>query len=376
MEKDLLYQVALAGIPYIGPVQSKILIRHFGEARAIFSASRASLEKIEGIGKFGIESIAAFKDFRPAEKELAFIKRYDISPLFFTDKNYPKRLLNYPEAPVLLFYKGNADLNASKIISIVGTRRNTDYGKQTIEKFIRDLMFPDLLIVSGLAFGIDAIAHKTALKNHLPTVGVLAHGLDMIYPLENTGLAREMVKQGGLLTQFSIGTKPDKYNFPIRNRVVAAISDATIVVETGLGGGSLITAKLANQYDKNVFAIPGRITDPKSAGCNWLIQNNNAILLHDAQHLIQKMGWEQASIRPAIQPQLPFPEAGPEMELSGDEKVLTEILRKKEKVSIDELNLKSRLSSSAVAAAILNLELRGAVSSLPGKIYRLHTFNR
>jgi DNA processing protein len=198
--------------------------------------------------------------------------------------------LNCYDPPAILYYRGNADLNSSKIIAIVGTSNNSDYGKLVTEKLIKELSSENILIVSGLAFGIDGIAHKAALKNNLSTVGVLAHGLNKIYPPEHSSLAKEMILNGGLLTEFTSNSKPDKHNFPIRNRIVARISDATIVIETGVKGGSMITAELANGYNKDVFAFPGKTTDTKSAGCNYLIKNNKAILLTDAEQLIETMG--------------------------------------------------------------------------------------
>lgn len=292
MSNDLLYQLSLTLVPNIGPVQAKILLQHF-DAAEIFKARKTALEKIEGIGGIRANNIKAFTDFSKAEEEIGFIEKYKIKSLFLTDKDYPQRLLNCYDSPILLYYRGTADLNGSKVIAIVGTRNNSDYGKQVTEKLIKELATQNVLIVSGLAFGIDAIAHKSAIKNQLPTVGVLGHGLDQIYPSEHSGLAKDMIKhRGGLLTEFRSHSKPDKHNFPIRNRIVAGMSDATIVIETGIKGGSMITAELANGYNKDVFAFPGRTSDTKSAGCNYLIKNNKAVLLTDAQELIEMMGWE------------------------------------------------------------------------------------
>lgn len=233
MDSELLNQLALTLVPNIGDVQAKILINHFGDATSIFKAKKTLLEKIEGIGEVRAKSIKEFDDFHLAEHEIKFIEKYNIKTLFLTDADYPKRLLNCYDSPTLLFYKGTADLNASKVLAIVGTRSNTDYGKTFTEKLVKDLSEQNILIISGLAHGIDAIAHKSALKNNLPTVGVVGHGLDKVYPSENTNLAKDMVKEGGgLLSEFFSGTKPDKHNFPLRNRVVAGLSDATVVVDT------------------------------------------------------------------------------------------------------------------------------------------------
>src|SRR5258705_965814 len=365
--EDLLYQLALTLIPNIGPIQAKILLQHCN-AEEIFHAKKTYLEKIEGIGPIRAASIAAFKDLSMAEEEIKFIEKYKIKPLFLTDKDYPQRLLNCYDSPTLLYYKGEADLNASKIVAIIGTRSHTDYAKQVTDKLVKELTAQHVTVISGLAFGVDAIAHKAAIKNNLPTIAVLGHGLDQMYPAEHASLAIDIVKQGvGLLTEFRSKTKPDKHNFPTRNRIVAGMSDATIVIETGIKGGSMITAELANSYNKDVFAFPGKVTDGKSAGCNYLIKNNKAMLLTDAAELVQVMNWEEnakSSKEKKRQREL-F------IELTADEKILVDLLNEKETAHIDEINIKSGLSSSAVAAAILNLELQNVMVSLPGKLYRL-----
>lgn len=364
MHPDLLYQLALTQIPQIGPVQAKILLQHC-DAEEIFHAKKSFLEKIEGIGQVRAAAITAFKNFSKAEKEIEFIEKYKIKPLFLTDEGYPKRLLNCYDSPTLLFYKGEADLNAPKIVAIIGTRSHTDYAKQVTEKIIKELAEQQVIIISGLAYGVDAIAHKASLKNNLPTIGVLAHGLDQVYPVEHNGLAREMIKHGGgLLTEFCSNTRPDKHNFPTRNRIVAGISDATIVIETGIKGGSMITAELANGYNKDVFAVPGKITDSKSSGCNYLIKNNKAMLLAEPCDIIEVMGWQEKK-KPVKKQKEIF------IELSADEKIIVSILKEKDNAHIDEINLRSGLSSSAVAAAILNLELQNVILSLPGKLYQL-----
>ena len=366
MTNDLLYQVALTLIPQIGCVQARLLVERLGSAEAIFCAKGHQLEKIEGIGTIRAKSIKAFTAFHQAEKEIIFIEKYKIRPLFLTDQEYPQRLLNCYDPPTMLYYRGNAPLNSSKIVAIIGTRSNTDYGRQLTESLVNDLVSQQVLIVSGLAFGIDVIAHKTALKNKLPTVGVLAHGLDNIYPFQHSTLAKEIIKQdGGLLTEFRSATKPDKHNFPTRNRIVAGMSDAIIIIESGNKGGSMVTAELGNGYNKDVFAFPGKISDSKSAGCNFLIKNNKAILLTDADQLVQAMGWEENKKTTSKKQKELF------IQLSPDEKIITDILREKEQTHIDELNLRSGLSSSSVASAILTLELQLVIQCMPGKMYRL-----
>ncbi|MGK2863072.1 MAG: DNA-processing protein DprA [Chitinophagaceae bacterium] len=365
MNDELLFQISLTLIPNIGPVQAKILLQQY-DAPDIFKAKKRELEKIEGVGSIRAESIKSFTDFSKAEVEIAFIEKYKIKPLFITHKDYPKRLLNCYDSPTLLYYKGELDLNQGKIIAVIGTRNHTDYGKQITEKLIEELKDQNVVVISGLAYGIDAIAHKAALKNNLFTVGVLAHGLDQVYPAQHTSLAKEMIKSGSsLITEFKSKTKPDKHNFPTRNRIVAGMTDATIVVETGIKGGSMITAELANNYNKDVFAFPGKVSDVKSAGCNYLIKNNKAVLLTDAQELIEWMGWEERK-NPTIKKQKEL-----FIELSNDEKIIIEILKEKTSVHIDEINFKSGMSSSSVAAAILGLELQNVVLSLPGKQYRI-----
>jgi DNA processing protein len=366
MNNDLIYQLALRLVPNIGFVHAKILIELYGTAREIFRARKSDLDKIEGIGMVRAKSIKDFNDFSRAEEEIQFIEKYKIKPLFLTDPDYPRRFLNCYDPPTLLFFKGKADLNASRTIGIVGTRNNTDYGKQVTEKLIKDLASQNVIIISGLAFGIDSIAHKASIKNDIPTVGALGHGLDTIYPSENAGLAKDMIKHGGgLVTEFFSKTKPDKHNFPQRNRVVAGLSDATIIVETNLKGGSMITAEIANGYNRDVFAIPGRITDSKSSGSNFLIMNNKAILLSDTQKLIEIMGWEVRKPKTKKQKEL-F------IELTPEEKIIIEMFQEKESIHIDEIHFLSGQSNSSVAAAILNLELQGVIVSLPGKIYKLN----
>lgn len=365
MNKELLYRIALTLIPNIGPVQAKLLLQHY-EAEEIFKAKKSSLEKIEGIGSIRANNISLFDDFKIAEKEMDFLEKYKVQPLFITDKGYPQRLLNCYDSPTLLYYKGDASLNLSKIIAIVGTRNHTEYGKQLTEKFVGDLSDSGIVIISGLAYGIDAVAHKAAIKNKLTTIGVLAHGLDQVYPSQHTALAKDMLKQnGGLLTEFRSGSRPDKHNFPARNRVVAGMSDAVVVVETGIKGGSMITAELANGYNKDVFAFPGRVTDNKSGGCNYLIRSNKAVLLTEADELLELMNWKETrEVRSKKQKEL-F------IELTAEEKIILDLLNEKDEIHIDEINLRSGLSNSAIAAAILSLELQNVIFCLPGKRYSL-----
>lgn len=365
MHSELVYQVALNEVPNIGDVVAKSLIQLLGSATAIFNTPVKQLEKIEGVGTVRAQCIKAFSDFKSCETEVAFIEKHQITPIFLTDKAYPRRLLQCADSPTLLYYKGNADLNAEKIISVVGTRNNSDYGRQVTEELIAGLEHSGILVVSGLAYGIDTISHKAALKNNLETIAVVAHGLDRIYPPNNTSLAKEITTRGGLLTEFREKVGPDKQNFPLRNRIVAGMCDALIVIESGVKGGSLITAELANGYNKDVFAIPGRTTDSRSEGCNYAIRNNKASLITCSQDLLNMMNWAESAPKPKrLQRQL-F------IEFTPSEKVLYDILQQKDQVHIDEIFLNSNMSSSAVASALLTLEMQNVVASMPGKMYRL-----
>lgn len=361
---DLLFQVALTMVPNIGAVHARLLINHFQTASGIFNASRRDLERLEGIGEVRAGNIKSFTDFSRAEDELRFIEKYKIKPLFICAGDYPTRLCKCYDAPVLLYYRGVANLNTHKVLAIVGTRTNTEYGKQVTEQLVQELAHLNVLVVSGLAFGIDAAAHKAAIRHNVATVGVVGHGLDTIYPAQHKALAKEMLLNGGLLTEFRSTTAPDKHNFPLRNRLVAGMSDATVVVETGIKGGSLITAEMADNYKRDVFAYPGRTIDPKSAGCNYLIVNKKATLLNSAAQLVETLGWQSKKVKPRHQKEL-F------INVSAEEQVLIDVLKEKEIVHIDELFVRSGLTSSAVAAAMLNLEFQNVLVSLPGKQYRL-----
>jgi DNA processing protein len=366
MNPDLLYQIALTHIPNIGAVQARLLIDNFGDAYSIFKAKKKDIAAVENIGEVRAASIKNFVDFAEAEDEILFVEKHHIKPLFITDTHYPQRLLQCYDPPTMLYYRGSADLNNAKVISIIGTRSNTDYGKQFTDSLIEGIAEENVLIVSGLAYGIDGIAHKAALQNKLQTVGVLAHGLDSIYPPQHKQLAKEMLLHGGLLTEFPKKTPADRHNFPRRNRIVAGMADATIVIETAAKGGSMITAELAYNYNRDLFAVPGRTTDSKSNGCLKLIQQNKAILLSDADQLMQVMGWQQKSKQQKKKTRELF------IDLTAEEKVLVDLLKDKESVHIDEFHLKTNLSSSSVAEAMLNLELQNVIVSLPGKLYRLN----
>jgi DNA processing protein len=364
LSNDLPYLISLTQVPHVGPTQARILLQHMGSAERIFKSGIHELEAIEGIGRVRANSIKTFRNFSIAEKEISFVQRYGVRVFSILDPDYPSRLLTACDAPIVLFYKGNADLNNLRTISIVGTRRNSEYGKQITEKIIRELAAYDVLVVSGLAFGIDAIAHKAALKQDLSTVAVLAHGLACLYPSEHAQLSKQMIKQGGLISEYPSHVKAEKHHFPVRNRIVAAISDCTIVTETAVKGGSMITADLANGYNREVFAVPGRISDFRSGGCNWLIRNNQAVLLEDVQDLIKMMGWEEKVKTDRKQPEL-F------ILLSDPEQRIMDLLKEREQMHIDVINATTGFPNSVNAAALLELEMKDFVCTLPGRIYKL-----
>jgi len=292
-DEQLIYKLALHLLPGIGPVSARNLVSYCGGVKEIFHTKKSELQRIPFIGTERAKEILKYKNFNKIQEELDQIKKNKIETLFYLDKNYPQRLRNCDDAPILLFYKGNADLNSEKIISIVGTRHITSYGREFTEKFVKEISEYRPLIVSGLAYGVDIQAHKSALKNDLPTVGVVAHGLDKMYPADNAATAEKMLLNGGLLTEYIHGTKPERDNFPARNRIVAGLTDAVIVIESASRGGALITAEIANSYNRDVFALPGRINDLYSKGCHALIKQNKAMIFESAADIADAMNWNQ-----------------------------------------------------------------------------------
>lgn len=368
MNNDLLYRIALTKVPHIGDVHAKILINQFYSAQNIFHTPKRHLEKIEGIGSIRANAIKQFKDFNQCEREINFLEKHQIKVFTYQDENYPQHLISCDDCPSLLYFKGNASLNEKKIISIVGTRVNSDYGKQCCEKIIEELSTQDIIIVSGLAYGIDTIAHRSALKNGLQTIGVLAHGLDRIYPHQNKSLAHQMINQGGLLTDFCSGELPNKQNFPKRNRITAGICDALIVIETGVKGGSLITAEIANTYNKDVFAFPGRVTDSKSMGCNELIKSNKACLINDSNDLLNLLNWKPSPKNSdPIQSTLFY-------DYDENEKKIIKCFRSDEELHYDYIFNSTQLSNTILSTSLLTLEMNNIIKSLPGKRYRLSNY--
>ncbi|MFM2048165.1 MAG: DNA-protecting protein DprA [Bacteroidota bacterium] len=364
---QLQYQIALTHLSEIGSVTAKNLVSYCGGVKEIFTAKKTTLEKIPNIGVIRANAILQSKDeaLKTAEAEIKFIQKNNITPLFYTEDKFPKRLLQCADSPVLLYYKGNADLNARKIISIVGTRRTTEYGKTQCEKIIEQLSAYHPLIVSGLAFGVDITAHKAALKNNLETVGVVANGMDKMYPSQHLKYVKQMVDCGGVLTEYGFGEVANKENFPQRNRIVAGMCDALILIETAIKGGAMITAKLADSYNRDVFALPGKVGDTYSEGCNYLIKNNQAILFENADDIIKQMMWDIEQQKPSPKQALLF------VDLDEQEKIIVEILQQHQQVNIDDIVIKTNLSHTTIAGLLLQLELKNIIKALPGKLFKI-----
>lgn len=360
--EELFYQIALTLIPKVGAVTAKNLISYCGGVQSIFEANKKALLKIPGVGPQIAQSILDKNVLHLAEKELKFVEQQQINPLFFLDQAYPHRLKHYHNCPILLYYKGNAPLNTKKIVSIVGTRRPSPYGVMNCEKLVEDLKEYSVLIVSGLAFGIDITAHKTCLQQGIATIGVLGHGLKRIYPPQHRAIAEKMTSMGGLLTEFPSDTLPDRERFPMRNRIIAGMCDALVVVETAQKGGSMITALIANDYNKDVFAFPGQVNQKNSRGCNYLIKRHRAALLESAQDLAELMRWVPKLSSNGIQTSL-F------TELSSKEKIVVDLLQEKPEINIDQLTVQSQMTNSEMVTLLLSLEFKGVVKSLPGKRY-------
>lgn len=363
----LISQLALTFLPGIGDITAKKLVAYCGSAQDVFNEKSSLLKRIPGIGETLAEYILLNKNdaLIRAEKELVFIERSGIRPLFYLDKDYPFRLKQCHDAPVMLYTKGPANLNASRIVSIVGTRNATEYGREQCERIVAGLAGPDMLIVSGLAYGIDGHAHRSALSCEVPTAGVVAHGLDMLYPPLHASLAEKMLECGAIITDFPSCTNPDKENFPKRNRIIAGIADAVLIIEAAKKGGALITGEFANSYNRDVFALPGRVGDVYSEGCNHFIKINKAALAVSAEDIKYIMGWEDKPDKESPAQQLLFPELKPE-----EEKII-ELLRQTEEMSIDELCTDTGIMPGRIASLLLNLEFAGLLKCLPGKVYKL-----
>lgn len=366
MDQNRLALLALHFIPGIGDYLVRQVVSYCGSAEKVFKTPKGKLLKIPGVGAVTADAILNGKPFQQAEKELIKAEKESVELLFFTDKKYPSRLKNIPDAPSILYAKGNTDFENLKVVGIVGTRQATSYGKERVEEIVKELVPHGALIVSGLAYGIDIHAHKQALKQGLPTLGVMGSGMDIIYPAAHKEIANKMLDHGGLATENSFGTKPDAHNFPERNRIIAGLCDALVVVEAAIKGGALITAEIANSYNKDVFAFPGGIGETYSAGCNNLIKINKAHLLTSVKDLEYIMNWDAATSPKKVKPSLSLAEFD-----EFEQVVLKILIEKKAPVLIDEVSWKSNLPVSQLASVLLGLEFKGVVKSLPGKQYAL-----
>jgi len=369
LNQDLIYQIGITLVKGIGNITAKQIIENMNDVALLFKEKKHLLEKTYGLSRRLINEIHRPDVLTRAEKEIRFIERAAITPLFITDPDYPNRLKDCVDAPVMLYFRGNADLNAGKIISIVGTRNATAYGKETTDRLVHDILevFPESLIVSGLAYGIDIAAHRAALRENMATVGILAHGLDRIYPPAHRNAAVEMINAGGLLTDFISDTNPDRQNFVKRNRIVAGISDCTVVVESAKKGGALITANIADSYNRDIFAFPGKACDKYSEGCNSLIKSKKAALITSAEDIFHEMNWSDSPepVRTqSIQRDL-FPELNPE------EQLVMEILSKAGNMQLNLLAIELDLPVSRLSVILFELEMNGLVRCKPGGMYSL-----
>jgi DNA processing protein len=365
-ERDLKYKIAISLIPGVGNILSKKLIEKLGGIVALFQATRSDLMQVPGIGPAIADNIINQEVMERAGQEVEFIASNGIRTLFYLDEDYPERLKHCDDAPVMLYMKGDLDLNQTKVISVVGTRNATAYGKEICANLVGDLKNRghDVLIISGLAYGIDICAHRQALSNGLKTAAVLGHGLNTIYPSIHAKTAREIVKEGALLSEFTTFENPERNNFVKRNRIIAGLADATLVIESGEKGGALTTADIAHSYYRDVFAVPGRLGDRYSSGCNFLIKSNRAALLENVRDLEYIMGWEK-----------PAPGKGPRqgelfLDLSAEEKEVAGLLSEGD-LTIDEIALRIKMPVSQVSPLLLNLEFKGVLASLPGMVYKL-----
>lgn len=366
MDDSLKYQIALTMINGIGGITAKKLISYCGGVEAVFKEKKRSLLKIPGIGYHIAGLVSGFNDFDRVEKEMLFVEKNRIQTYFYTEKGYPARLKHCEDGPLLLFKKGNTDLNKKRVIGVVGTRNITEYGKSKCDEIVEGLKKFDPLIISGLAYGVDARAHKASLTNKLVTGGVLGHGLDRIYPPLNHNLAQQILDENGaLISDFVSGTKPDRENFPKRNRIIAGMVDVLVVIEAAITGGALITANIADSYNRDVFAVPGRTIDKYSQGCNLLIKSNKAFMLEKAADVEYIMRWEVDENTAKSGQQELF------VELDEDEKVLADLLRDNGESSFDRLISLSGFSFSKTSSLLLNMEFKGVLKPLPGKLFRL-----
>lgn len=359
----LVEEIALTLIPNFGPRKIRSILQHL-DVDDFFRVSKRRLKEIPGIGEKSLIHLNREEALNKAEQYLNYFERNEIQPVFFHSTDFPYRLNQCDDAPVLLFKRGEMNYNDSKVISIVGTRNATNYGKKCIDEFLEGIKDNNTVVVSGLAYGIDIYAHQRCIELGIQTIGVLGHGLDRIYPSIHKNIANQMLENGGLLSEFLPGTLPDREHFPMRNRIVAGMCDATIVIESGEKGGSMITAELANDYSRDVFAFPGNVENEFSKGCNLLIQKQKAHLITTSADFIRWMNWDTSIENVSIQKSL-FPN------LNEEEQLILKIIEDKKEISLDILGLKTEMNSSKLSGILLKLELEGIVQQLPGMRYKI-----
>jgi len=370
MESQLLYELALHLTPGIGNVNIKALIGYCGSAEAVLKTTKGKLAKTPGIGLVTASKIHQGNFLKQAQEELEKAAKLGIRTISFTDKRYPKQLKSIPDAPAILFVKGNIDFNDQKTVAIVGTRKATKYGLELTESIVQELIPYDPIIVSGLAYGIDIKAHSVALNEGLSTVAVMASGIDIIYPAAHKSVAKEIESNGALITEQKLGTPPDAPRFPARNRIIAGLADATIVIEAAKKGGALITAEIANGYNRDVFALPGNASNQFSEGCNHLIKTNKAHLITSSKDIAYIMGWDLEQDAIDRSPKIDL------QKLTTDEQLMINLLSDNiNGLHIDLICLQSQFNASKTASVLLQLEFQGFVKSLPGKIYALSLSN-
>ena len=362
-KKELTYYIALQKTPLIGDTMAKKLIEKLGSAEAIFKEKKSSLQKIEGLGTMKLKHLCESSIIEEAQKEVDYIEQNNVEVISYKNKNYPHLLKHCIDGPILIFQRGNIDLANKKIISIVGTRKITSQGIAFCEELIEDLAVFNPVIVSGFAYGTDITAHKLAVKHKLQTVACLAHGLNQLYPKTHQIYVDDVEKNGGFITDFSTSVSFDRTNFLRRNRIIAGMSEATIVIESAAKGGSLVTADIAHSYDREVFAVPGRVTDKMSIGCNDLIKSQKARMITSAADLIYMLNWDVETVK---EKQISL-----FVELTDEQKKVTEKLNELGKCELDDLSLASGIPTFKLASLLLELELSGVVRPLPGKQFEL-----
>ena len=362
---QLKHKIALGLIPRIGDINARKLVSHFGCVEAVFTEPYRNLVKIPGIGSGIAKYISDRSYLDTAEEEADYVTRNNIKTFFYLDSDYPFRLRQCDDSPVVFFFRGNCNLDSSKILSIVGTRNATTRGRELCEKIIEGLAagHPDLIIVSGLAYGIDIASHKAALANKLQTIGVLAHGFKTTYPAIHASTARTMQNNGGLLTDFLSDALPERNNFLKRNRIIAGLSDATLVVESGIKGGALITADIANSYNRDVLAVPGRPDDQWSAGCNSLIKYNKAFLTECSDDIEYFLNWKPEKSKAPVQRTL-F------SDLDVNEKAIFELLSMQGELTIDTICRSLEIPVYKLSSLLLQMEFKGLLKCSPGNLYR------